>query len=223
PLCSSFTRLFHHTLLNWGRTRGRPCDARNPADHWCPRCGELNFSHEVENTTCKHCNFTYNAGVGSVHQRRCTCESCGSSFAPREGLAHGSTLELVAIEYIDPDTGQKLFKMPDEFDKQRFYQPLEIYELPDLGVIPPGVETQRLHNNGFHHWKDMFTPRQLIGYATLFKSAQKLADPFHRLITTLAISSTLEYNCGLVAYNFKYRKSPSSVYSPCFPNCHSRS
>jgi putative DNA methylase len=124
---------------------------------------------------------------------------------------------LVSIEYLDPTTGKKLFKRPDEQDRQGFHQPEQIMAAPTLGSIPFGTETRRLHNNGFYHWEDLFTPRQQIGYAKLFALAQAQPDPFCRLVSTLAISSTLEYNCSLVAYNFKYRKSHHLFTHHAFP------
>jgi putative DNA methylase len=217
PHCEADVLLYHNTLLNRGRTRGKPCNAANPADHWCPRCGGLNLDHETESVTCQHCHTGYDAEVGTVHKRACTCPSCRETFSPREGLAQGSQLKLVAIEYLDPATGRKLFKQPDQEDQQRFHQPAAVATLPDLGDIPPGTETRRLHNNGFHTWQTLFTPRQLVGYAKLFALAQAQPDPFCRLVATLAISSTLEYNCSLVAYNFKYRKSHHLFTHHAFP------
>lgn len=218
PCCGEKTRLFNNTFLNFGRTRGKPCDEKNPADHWCPPCGHINLTHEFADVECENCQSVYSPESGTVNRGEAVCESCQSSFKTKDALQQGSALRMVAIEYVDPKTGAKLFKKPDDADVEKFFHPaVQGFDKIELGEIPEGWETQRLISNGFRKWEDLFTPRQLLAYQVLFDRASKIEDSFSRLMCLLAISSTLEYNCALVAYNFKYRKSHHLFTHHAFP------
>jgi putative DNA methylase len=69
---------------------------------------------------------------------------------------------------------------------------------PTSAIPPAGQETDRLHEHHYHHWADMFLPRQLLAISTLFEAILIEADVKLQDLLLCAFSNMLEANNAFV-------------------------
>ena len=96
PACACDQPLYPHTLLNRGRTRGKPQNSKNKGDNWCPSCFSVNHSDSTQGVECKDCGFAYDAESGSIRKERrhsvVECGKCGHVGTAVDFMRLGSRL-----------------------------------------------------------------------------------------------------------------------------------
>ena len=178
----------------------------------CPDCGELN---EVErlNTLgqarCKNCSGQLVAD-GPAGRNRCPCPHCGHENAYPRPDEEPPQHRLFAIEYHCPNckpTHQgRFFKAPDAADLQALAEAEKRFQdSPQDHVpgeeIPPGDETDRLHRWGYQRYRELFSPRQLVGLQALAAAIAAVDDvPIRHALLTV-FSDTLRYQNMLCRYD----------------------
>ena len=76
--------------------------------------------------------------------------------------------------------------------------------------IPPGQETDRLHDHHYHHWHQMFNPRQMLALSTLLHLISREENIKSRDLLLCAFSNTLETN-NLFTRNIPSRRTPGGT------------
>jgi len=76
--------------------------------------------------------------------------------------------------------------------------------------VPPGQETDRLHEHHYRHWHQMFTPRQLLALSTLLRSVASESNSKLRHLLLCAFSNTLEAN-NVFTRNIPARRTPGGT------------
>lgn len=172
-------------------------DQRDPA-HPCPSCGEHRSKEHTASrgkTRCLHCDepLTYPNGKNLGHR-------------------------LFAIEYHLPEalpSGQRkgrLFKAPDEEDLAKFAalenrSTNETWHFAPDDAIPKGDETERLHRWGYHRYRELFNPRQLLGLELSCRWISKVKDTPVREALATNLSDLLRYQNMLCRYDTMALKS----------------
>ncbi len=176
----------------------------------CVTCGEL---QEVEDPArpgpCRTCGERL-SDKGPAGRGACACRRCGHTNRyprPEEGPPQH---RLFAIEYHNPhrraEHSGRFFKKPDVRDlekateAERRWTSLRPKFVPDQEILP-GDETDRLHRWGYRHYREMFSPRQLLGLETSARliAAVKGERVRHALATNL--SDLLRYQNMLCRYD----------------------
>ena len=213
--CPERFRLYPHTMFNRGRKRGKEQSESNKGDSWCPHCDEINLSSSPS-VKCISCEQKYNSEQGTIRvlgkKSIAKCSFCGFDSKPHSLINGNTSLYLVGIEYRDGK--EKPIKKPNLEDFEGFRR---THEIPPLNRISNGIESKRLLNAGFSNWSSIFTTNQLLAYDYLFRRTSEIEDHPSRHWIRLGISSTLEYQCALVSYNFKYRKAHHLFTHHAFP------
>jgi adenine-specific DNA methylase len=172
-------------------------DQRKP-DHPCPSCGK---QWSIENTAsrgrtrCRHCKASLTYPNGKMIEHR-----------------------LFAIEYHLPQTFAKgrrkgrLFKAPDQNDLAKFNAlekrtANETWHFAPDDAIPKGDETERLHRWGYHHYRDMFNARQLLGLELSSRWIAGVESTSVREALATNLSDLLRYQNMLCRYDVMALKS----------------
>jgi putative DNA methylase len=172
-------------------------DQRNPS-YPCPSCGKSNSKEHLAargKTRCLHCDeaLTYPNGKNLGHR-------------------------LFAIEYHLPEAlpkGQRkgrLFKTPDKEDLAKFaalenQSKEETWQFAPEDAIPQGDETERLHRWGYHHYRELFNPRQLLGLELSCRWISQVKDTAVREALATNLSDLLRYQNMLCRYDVMALKS----------------
>ena len=208
--CGKNTDLFPNFLLSE--------DVRHPANVFvCGHCGELFETADrkrpdpcphcrralpLEHTAsrnkarCSHCNGPVNYPDGSVPGHRLFaieyyCESCAAQTAGPKGrlFKKAETAELGKLE----ESAERLKKMRPRF-------------IPE-DTIPKGDETERLHRWGYHHYRDLFNARQLLGLELSCRWIAAVEDARIREALATNLSDLLRYQNMLCRYDTMALKS----------------
>lgn len=127
--------------------------AERQAFFGCCRCGAVGLRRrDSKSFTCPTCAFR---AAGTCEEGKCAhCDSAAEPTSVRwhpvlvqELVPRGHSLRAVMRQVRPDDPVEVKAQAPDG--------------LLD-GVIPPGLETQRLLNAGFKRWRDLYSGRQLI-------------------------------------------------------------
>ena len=172
-------------------------DDRKP-NHPCPSCG-------------KHHSKEYTASRG-----RTKCLHCDTALSYPNGKNLGH--RLFAMEYHLPEAlpkGQRkgrLFKAPDAEDLAKFANmeqraKAETWQFAPDDAIPKGDETERLHRWGYHRYRELFNPRQLLGLELSCRWIAKVKDTAVREALATNLSDLLRYQNMLCRYDIMALKS----------------
>jgi putative DNA methylase len=179
----------------------------------CPTCGALNEVEKLDRSPgairCTACRG-HLIVEGPARRNRCVCPHCGH-LNPYPQAQQGPPIHrLFALEYhcpvCKPSHKGRFFKAPDAADLSRLAEaenrlqasPQEF--IPD-DDIPPGDETARLHRWGYHTYKQLFNPRQLLGLNTLAQAIAAVRDEPLRHALLTVFSDTLRYQNMLCRYD----------------------
>ena len=186
-------------------------DVRHPKNVLvCSKCGELNEAEDVEHPgRCNSCREPLTR-AGPARNGRCACSQCGHlNSYPR---ADGGPPEhrLFALEYHNPARKRshrgRFFKKPDAEDLKRVAEATRDYErlvlrfVPDE-AIPPGDETNRLLRWGYSRYREMFSPRQLLGLELSCRAVERVEDQRLRRALATNLSDLLRYQNMLCRYD----------------------
>lgn len=190
-------------------------DARHPAYVFvCPSCGDLNEVAAPNNPGSCTCGADLSA-EGTVKRNKCACPHCGhANSAPFHG--DGPPVHrLFAIEYHNPELkgrAGRLFKKPDADDLERAQEAENLWArtrasfVPD-DRIPDGDETSRLHRWGYHRFRELFNPRQLLALEIAARFIAKIKDQRLKRAFATNFSDLLRYQNMLCRYDTMALKS----------------
>jgi putative DNA methylase len=179
----------------------------------CPTCGALNEVEKLDKSPgamrCTACR-SHLIVEGPARRNRCVCPHCGH-LNPYPQAQQGPPIHrLFAMEYhcpaCKPGHQGRFFKAPDAADLSRLAEaesPLQASPqefIPD-DDIPPGDETARLHRWGYHTYRQLFNPRQLLGLNTLARAIAAVRDEPLRHALLTVFSDTLRYQNMLCRYD----------------------
>ncbi len=192
-------------------------DRRHPTNVLvCPECGDLNDAADLESPgDCSSCSAELRA-AGPARRGRCDCPKCGHSNTypgtPSAPLTH----RLFAIEYHNPTRRAhhrgRFFKKPDAEDLSRVEAAFREWKrlaprfVPDK-EIPAGDESDRLHRWGYYRYRDMSSPRQLLGLELSCRLVADTADGRIRRALATNLSDLLRFQNMLCRYDPKTLKS----------------
>lgn len=158
----------------------------------CPECG-------------KHPSGEHIAGRNRSRCRHCEAAVSYPNTAPPNH-------RLFAIEYYLPEAHQvgqrkgRLFKAPDPKDLAQFKEAADrLMAIRSRFIpgeaIPKGDETERLHRWGYHHYRELFNCRQLLGLELSCCWISKLSDVRIREALATNLSDLLRYQNMLCRYD----------------------
>lgn len=190
-------------------------DARHPTHVLvCPTCGDLNEVIDPANPGSCACGATLSK-EGPVKRNKCVCPHCDHiNSAPLHGKGPPPH-RLFAIEYYNPDLRKRpgrLFKKPDADDLARAQEAQNLWSrmrplfVPD-DQIPEGDETNRLHRWGYHRFRELFNPRQLLALETAARFIAKIKDQRLRRAFATNFSDLLRYQNMMCRYDTMALKS----------------
>ena len=179
----------------------------------CPTCGVLNEVKKLDKSPgamrCTACQAHLMAD-GPARRNRCACPHCGHLNPYPQGQQGPPVHRLFALEYYcpacKPTHRGRFFKAPDAIDLSRMAEAESLLQtssqefIPDDG-IPPGDETARLHRWGYHTYRQLFNPRQLLGLNTLATAIAAVNDESVRYALLTVFSDTLRYQNMVCRYD----------------------
>jgi adenine-specific DNA methylase len=192
-------------------------DRRHPKNVFvCPRCGELTETDDRKRPgLCRRCKNPIPSS-GPARKNRCICDACGKVNSYPSSPHVPPSHRLFAIEYHCFDCKAhhrgRFFKKPDSQDLAKYEEATTNWqsETPRFvpsDEIPPGDETDRLHRWGYHHYRDLFNPRQLLGLELSCRAISRLKDSRLRNALATNLSDLLRYQNMLCRYDTMALKS----------------
>lgn len=187
-------------------------NARHTAYVWyCPHCRQLAELPERPEkggaTRCPHCHEVLPvepAASRGVYD----CRWCGVQNRYPDGNVPRH--RLFAMEYYcphcRPEHKGRWFKVPSPADVALFEEARAALaqrgdcEIPD-DIILKGDETKRLHRWGYHHYRDLFNERQLVGLQALVRAIRTVTDSAVRQALATVFSDFLRYQNMLCRYD----------------------
>ncbi len=176
----------------------------------CPMCGELNEAECRESPgNCTACGTTL-LRRGPARRGRCNCPHCGHTNAYPGKTGKPPAHRLFAIEYYNPQRKAehrgRFFKKPDAEDLARAASAAKRWRrmtarfVPDE-TIPAGDETARLSRWGYSRYREMFSPRQLLGLELSCRLVAATDDERVRRALATNLSDLLRYQNMLCRYD----------------------
>lgn len=176
----------------------------------CAACGDLVEVADRRNpASCTGCGSRLKEH-GDARRGRCDCPHCGHTNRYPEGSGRPPEHRLFAIEYYNPHRKSghrgRFFKKPDEQDLARIERAIERWKgltprfVPDQ-EIPPGDETDRLRRWGYGRYRDLFSPRQLLGLELSCRLIREVPDDRIRRALATNLSDLLRYQNMLCRYD----------------------
>jgi adenine-specific DNA methylase len=178
----------------------------------CPSCTRLNQLKELpkegKRTYCRHCKSPLATDGDSVRGR--PCKKCGEPIKYPQPERGAPVHRMFGIEYHCLDCRDRhigrYFKTPDPRDLRRFAEASRIFAQSKLQFvpdekIPSGDESTRLLRWGYCSYRDLFSPRQLLGLNILAAQIAQISSPEIRFALATVFSDTLRYQNMLVRYD----------------------
>jgi adenine-specific DNA methylase len=207
PKCGKYIKLFPTYVIT--KLKRKEFENYNI----CPKCEALVKGND-KILICKKCNYKFDKDVGVYKGRNFICKDCDIKWnlmkdiiiKQEEPLAS----EIYAIQYYDPNTGKKGFKIPDEEDLNRYKNiKIKLKNLNDLLIdkfipnekIPEGYNTRQIKNHNYNYWKQMFNERQLYYLARLLEEINKIDDEEIKELFLCVFSNTINANNMFCIYN----------------------
>lgn len=210
--CGEHTDLFPNFLVAE--------NARHPLNVFvCGCCGELFEVADRRNPgPCPHCHKLLPLRQ-TAKRNKAGCRHCAATVTYSDGRLPGS--RLFALEYHCGSCGSqseagrgkgRLFKVPDEDDRDRLVQAKERLDglrtkfIPD-DEIPHGDETARLHRWGYRRYEELFNSRQLLGLELSCRWIARIKDQRIREALATNLSDLTRYQNSLCRYDTMALKS----------------
>ncbi len=213
--CGQQVLLYKRTLLNEGQSRNKPLSPNNPATVFCPSCSAIFLWDSKQPAVCPNCQHRFDPYQSTYNQGLYSCPHCGGdSLSLLETLRRGAKLSetLVAIEYWCASCQTRLYKTPDQHDRElldticaEYHAKKDSLLIPHQ-PIPLGSSSRRWIQHGYTHYRDVFNPRQLLAFNYLISGIQQIEEPEYRYCFYTIFSNMLEYNNMMVPYNYPNRK-----------------
>jgi putative DNA methylase len=176
----------------------------------CLACGHLTEADDRKNPgPCTACGAPLSI-LGPAKRNRCICPRCNHTNAYPDTEAGPPRHHMFAIEYHCPDCRPnhqgRFFKRPDTDDLRSFEEARSRWEkmksrfVPDE-AIPEGDESTRLHRWGYHHYKELFNDRQLLGLELSCRIIHKVSEQRIRHALATNLSDLLRYQNMVCRYD----------------------
>lgn len=209
PACGKDHDLFPNFLIAQ--------DVRHTANVFvCPHCGDL-YESDSRNPKepCPSCR-QHRPMEHTASRGRTRCLHCKQVLTYPNGKRLGH--RLFAMEYHLPEAlpkGQRkgrLFKAPDKEDLAKFAAVekragRQRWRFAPMDEIPKGDETERLHRWGYHRYRELFNPRQLLGLELICRWIARVEDIAIREALATNLSDLLRYQNMLCRYDIMALKS----------------
>lgn len=178
----------------------------------CPRCGKIVRGNEKV-LVCKECGHKFDKDIGVYRGRNFICDNCGErSNLIKDVMKKRNkplSADIYAIQYYDPKTGEKGFKIPDKNDIRKYknikmkYQNLKdsIGRFIPCVQIPDGYNTKQIKNHNYNYWNQMFNHRQLYYLSRLVEEINKIEDERIKELFLCVFSNTINANNMFCIYN----------------------
>jgi len=144
-----------------------------------------------------------------------TCSTCGQPYTDLVEIPFRQRYVPIAIVAECPQHGL-FFKSPDSDDLARLAEAEASFGGLDFGdrelfAVASGPKSQDLIRRGIHHYLALFSARQLGYLAAAHRRLQELPDRTERLILSLLVSTSLEFNSMLCGYKGGERRRPGAI------------
>ena len=180
----------------------------------CPNCRALGEYEKVPTreslADCTVCGADVHV-EGPARRGSAVCPQCRTSIAFPDARQGPPEHRLWAIEYHCPDCYPnrkgRQFKSPDAGDFERVERAASMLaeaesELPiPNDEIPIGDESNRLLRWGYRHYREMFSPRQLLGLGLLLNAIDLHTEGPARNALLTVFSDFLRYQNMLCRYD----------------------
>jgi adenine-specific DNA methylase len=193
-------------------------DVRHPANVFvCGHCGELfETPNRKQPGPCPHCHQNLPLNHAATRNKS-HCQHCDSPISYPSGLVPEH--RLYAIEYHckvcagRAERGRgRLFKKAGPEELAKFGEATERLQkmrprfIPE-DTIPEGDETERLHRWGYHRYRELFNPRQLLGLELSCRWIAAVKNERIREALATNLSDLLRYQNMLCRYDTMALKS----------------
>ena len=184
----------------------------------CPKCMEVSTISSdsiTESTECPKCKETISLESSILDRGVFHCPACGQVERETDAAKRkGSPLDsrMFAIEYWCSTCKTLGFKRPDDVDLSLYARTKSEFEAaehllyPRQRIVMEGRSDRRPISHGFHHYYELFNPRQLLCLSMLIGEISKIADQSAREFLLLTFSSSLETNNALCKYETNWGK-----------------
>lgn len=212
PSCHSQEDLFKYYII--GKKQ-----RKNPATMViCPECDNLFYSLiPVKGlTSCPDCATKFVPANGNCRHKEFSCTQCQQKFRLIEVLndfQNQWSSRQIAIEYYCSRCGSRDYKPVTSKDRRIYKRALDDFEQLKDNLhypheeLPSGASTvNNLRNYSFQHFKDLFTPRQLLCLGLLLHAITQIADQNMKEYIAAAFSSSLEFHTVLCPYNYTMKQ-----------------
>lgn len=213
--CGEEVFLHKRTLLNEGASRNRPLSESNPATVFCPSCLSLFEWGGGQFANCPACGEQFDPYSGYYDEGFYQCPHCGAQdISLLETIRAGAKLRevLIAIEYWCPRCRERLYKAPDEADRQLLghieQEYLSLYDtlVVPAQQIPKGASSRRWIQHGYCYYRELFNMRQILALNYLIEGIRGIEEREYQNCFFTILSNMLEYNNMMTPYNYPHRK-----------------
>lgn len=185
----------------------------------CSKCWGIIESND-DTIECDACKNSFNVDNGTYSGRNITCRKCNSEINILKDVMKKSDsllkMEMYAIEYYNPVSGETGFKTPDEADFKKFEDIKNnvendgeiknfIYEECNID-IPFGHNTKQLTNHNYKYWFQMFNERQIYFLYKLLKQIKQIKNSTVRELFLCTFSNMINANNMFCIYNAQCEK-----------------
>ncbi|NVM26725.1 MAG: hypothetical protein HWN70_12525 [Desulfobacterales bacterium] len=173
--------------------------------HICPTC---HCVHTGEHTC--HARATPLVEKGT---RR--CPTCGEDYTDLTDVRFVDRYIPLVIVGECARHGQ-FFKSLDDVDRELWQEAREQFGTLDFNrrgtfAVRPGPKSKDLLRNGISNYLDVFSARQLYYLETAIRLIQAMEDRTERLILSLLVSTSLEFNSMLCGYKGSGKRRPGAI------------
>lgn len=179
----------------------------------CHHTATLKTSEKV--LECQYCATVTDISKGPIEKGLYTCPTCAYKGRIVDLVEAGTPLpkRWFAIEYLDPETHRRVFKVPDAIDLARYEAARQTLEaqlltlpIPDREIPLSNREDLRPTTHGYAFYRQLFNARQLLALGWLLEWISAIPDYEVRNYFVLAFSDALAANNLLCSFAFGYDK-----------------
>jgi putative DNA methylase len=171
----------------------------------CPTC---HCVHTGEHRCHAHATPLVEKGTGR-------CPTCGEVYTDLTDVRFVDRYIPLVIVGECARHGQ-FFKSLDDADRELWQKAREQFGTLDFDcredfAIEPGPKSKDLLRNGISHYLDLFSARQLYYLETAIRLIQAMEDHTERLVFSLLVSTSLEFNSMLCGYKGRGKRRPGAI------------
>lgn len=182
---------------------------------FCHVCHEIYRLNDGEKFIDCACGAQTEVDKGNLYLGKYRCPNCH-----HEGHIHNLPEDrlplkhrLFAVEYIDPDTGERAYKKSDIEDQKAYENACQELRhlwkelpIPNERIPIKGRSDLRPIRFGYKHYHELFNRRQLLCLALILRRIIQVENTIDRELLLLAFSDSLASNNWFCSYAFGYRK-----------------